>query len=59
MVSSQRTAQYLFCGITIVTENKYVMMNLWDYYEWEAKKYGHGVNYALKITNATSKWFQQ
>ena len=25
----------------------------------EAKKYGCGVNYALKITNATGKWFQQ
>ena len=29
-------------------------MNLWDYYGWEAKKYGRGVNYVLKITNATS-----
>ena len=27
-------------------------MDLWDYYEWEAKKYRCGVNYALKITSA-------
>ena len=59
MKSSQRTVQYLFCGKTIVSKIKYVMMNLWDYHEWEAKKYRHGVNYALKITNATGKWFQQ
>ena len=24
-------------------------MNLWDYYEWEAKKYGHGMNYASTL----------
>ena len=53
MASSQRTTQYLFRGKTIVSKNKYILMNLWEYYESEAKKYGRGVNYTLKITNAT------
>ena len=34
-------------------------MNLWDYYEWEIKKSGRGVNYTLKIASTTGKWFQQ
>ena len=54
MAYSQRTAQYLLHGKIILSINKYAIMNLWDYYKWEAKKYGHGVNYALKITDATS-----
>ena len=28
-----------------------IIMNLWKQYEWETKKYGHRVNYALKTTN--------
>ena len=31
-------------------------MNLWDYYEWKAKKYRHEVIYALNITNTTGKF---
>ena len=59
MVFLQRMMQYLFHGKTILSINKYTVLNLWDYYEWEAKKYGCGVNYNLKITNATdfsSSW---
>ena len=55
MASSQRTAQYLSHGKTIVSENKYLIMNLWDYYEWETNKYKHEVNNALQITNAKQK----
>ena len=58
MVSSQIIAQSLFHGKTILSKMKYsayVIINLWDYYEWEAKKYKHGVNYTLKIANTASK----
>ena len=34
-------------------------MNLWDYFEQEAKKYGHVVKCAQKLTKAIGKWFQQ
>ena len=56
IASSQRTMPYLFCGKTILSVNKCVVMNIWDYYEWETKKYGCGVNYTLKITNAIGEW---
>ena len=56
MASSQRTMQSVFHGKTILSKLKYVIR---DYCEWEAKKFGHGVNYALKIANVTGKWFQQ
>ena len=48
MAYSQRTAQSLF----MVRLKK---MNLWDYYELEAKKYELGVNYTSKLTTATGK----
>ena len=40
---------YLFYGKTILRVNKCVIINLWEYYEREDKKYGCGVNYALEI----------
>ena len=38
MASSQRTIQFLFCGETILSQGKHYIMNVWDYYEREAKK---------------------
>ena len=38
MASSQRTAQSLFRGEAIWSQGKHYIMNIWDYYEQEAKK---------------------
>ena len=40
MASSQITTQSLFHGKTTLSENKYVIKNLWYYYEWKGKKCG-------------------
>ena len=45
MATSQITTQSLF-----LSKLTYVAMNMWDYYED-----GFGMNYALKIANATGK----
>ena len=47
--------QYIFRGKTILSKIKHIIMNLWDYYVWEAKKYERAVNYANKIANVTGK----
>ena len=39
VASSQRTVQYLFHGKTTLSKQyKYVILNLWDYYELEAQE---------------------
>ena len=50
MASSQRTVQSLFRGD---------IMNIWDYYEQEAKKNGLLAKRAWKIPKAIGKGFQQ
>lgn len=38
MASSQRSVWYLFKGKPLRRQMKHVIMKLWDYFEWEAKK---------------------
>ena len=38
MASSQKTTQYLFCVEAIWSQGKHYIMNIWDYFEQEAKK---------------------
>ena len=54
MASSQRTAQFT-PGRAIRSQTKYVLMNLWDYFERESKKTGHPVNSTQKIAKVTGK----
>ena len=59
MVSSQRTTQSLFCGEAIWGQGKHYVMNMWDYFEQEAKKNGLLAKCTQKISKAISKGFQQ
>ena len=54
MASSQRDVRYSFDGKSIRSQTKYVIMDLWDYFEREAQKSGH-VNITAKVGKATGK----
>ena len=47
--------RYSFDGKTLRSQTKYVIMNIWDYFEREAQKSGRVVNCTLKVAKATGK----
>ena len=57
MASSQRDVRYSFDGKAIRSQTKYVIMNLWDYFEQEAQKAGRVVNVTAKVSKATGKGY--
>ena len=55
MAFSQRPELYSFEGKAIRSQTKYVVMNLWGYFEREAQKSGRVVNCTAKVSKATGK----
>ena len=55
MAFSQGHVRYSFEGKTTRSQTKYIIMKLWDYFEQEAQKSGHVVNYTSKVAKATGK----
>ena len=57
MVSLQKDSRFSTTGKTIRSQMKYVVMNVWDYFDQEAKKarraYG---NLTEKVAKATGKY---
>ena len=47
--------RYSFDGKTLRSQTKYVIMNLWDYFEREAQKSRRVVNCTAKVAKATDK----
>ena len=56
MALSLMPMRYSFDGKTLRSQTKYVIMNLWDYFEREAQKSGRVVNCTAKVAKATGKW---
>ena len=57
MASSQSTVQFFLHGEVICSQGKYHIMNIWEYFEQEAKKNGLLVKCDWKISNTIGKGF--
>ena len=55
MASSQR---YSFDGKTVRSQTKYVVMNVWEYFEREAQKSRYSVNCTAKVAKATGERYK-
>ena len=55
MASLQRPERYSFERKAIRSQTKYIIMNVWDYFEREAQKSGRAVNCTAKVAKATGK----
>ena len=54
-MSSQRDLHCFVTGKTIRSQTKYVIINVWNYFDQEAKKSGCLVNLMEKVAKATGK----